>query len=1274
MSLLFFLVRRGGTTVQELSASDEGLQNWRDRLLAFGPYWSGGVLVALVGILGVYAYRSGKKRLEKAFRQVYEKQINEIKEKKARGELEELPPTKEMEQLQQVFQAHQQLLANVQNDSPLPEAERRALVEELQHHFRIAFQVGDPEAQRQAVVEELQRRLIFIREQWILNDIYRRIDLKVDPDVALPPVPRTRFEKFQTFLISQGLLVNLNRATRLLYTAGLASLMVCLIGVYSPQVGSALSERVLVLDDMRVRLSRDIVREDWKKVQDGWGHPQVELTAADEEVLSQVAARFEQQVCRAEIWHDSSVVRPATYSFRSLVVQDRILGRVARPVWTARQSARLEQLPALSRVDKLQPREKLVAVAYEHALEARTPVTETGRRFLGELKEVVRRGPPNLMNQLRAEVRLFQQPAGGSALGGELTSQIVNLVTGAEHPELADLLHGIDREAVPSLVKRVMDDRSRVVLTELANGVPPKEALRGVSMEHPDRPLVRITEQAELKQTMRTVVGRVPEDKAVLSRLVDHPPGVDLKPEQHVNVPRAKAAVENFHANTRKTLEAWERGRPAAGPVSIDSRRLTMSLTSYADELPAQLAAEMKTPQGKLLTEFEKKFPIRKTASQVAAETNASRIKFLQSRNFNRLQGFHRVGGVLIGREPEKGEVASALTDLRWEMDGPKVRLILGTEDGKEIRSRPYNRNLVYLALAYAADGRTVAVTIADAYPLGEHCILLHPTLVDTPLGRRVIELDHFILDNTRQDKRHDKVVRAFYARNALYRWAWAQRVLAMSQVELDRLGEKLQPEFRTKIMDSIREIKEEARQVVAGANLKLLAEAWATKEQFGDAEYSPWPARKRFYDEKLVRLILDQAARADKLDSFCWNFEAAAQSEWQRLVSSIHEANLQGNDELAEQFLREVFLYWLVEPPSFGLRNIVREKSFPADPSRMVLRDGQDPAGTFDFFLQMVFTSDPYFAGRYADASEEDDDRWWEFRTLSESIQRQVLQGTAGDEKAQTILADVTEFTYLQRLFRAALRGQLGERFEVEKLLALTEATTPAAPSPIRTLRWDMREGPCEVVAAGTWLQVLGLYLPKLDPAWKPVWLDRTTIRNILEEADFVRVLGEWSAKLEQQLAQLPGGDDPRLQWCRETLPKLEQYRLLMAEAAREHRRFKQVTDRLVRQRAKGGNEREPEVWRREWEKELGAFVKWQDDWGQRWEHCEARHPLDPPKTPFLQGKDKVSDCVEALKDLIHLVERTHAAREIRQALGVAKDEQQTLDEWISPLPNLNW
>jgi hypothetical protein len=50
------------------------------------------------------------------------------------------------------------------------------------------------------------------------------------------------------------------------------------------------------------------------------------------------------------------------------------------------------------------------------------------------------------------------------------------------------------------------------------------------------------------------------------------------------------------------------------------------------------------------------------------------------------------------------------------------------------------------------------------------------------------------------------------------------------------------------------------------------------------------------------------------------------------------------------------------------------------------------------------------------------------------------------------------------------------------------------------------------------------------------------------------------------------------------------------------------------------------------------------------------------------------VKHAAETLQLLVHLVEQTQAAQEIRAALDVAKDERQTLEERAKPLPNLDW
>jgi hypothetical protein len=734
-------------------------------------------------------------------------------------------------------------------------------------------------------------------------------------------------------------------------------------------------------------------------------------------------------------------------------------------------------------------------------------------------------------------------------------------------------------------------------MTRLVRGDKLGDVLQGAAHERPDLVLANLHEQAELKQTVRAVVGNVPPEEQVLTRLREYPPGIDTRLEPHVNAAQASQAVERYHTQTKQMLDSLARARGHAPPGRIDPSAITKPLATYGDDLPAQLGAESKTLQGKLLAKLDPK--AKNPGLPVAAEElNVSKMKFFQGRDFKSLRGFSRVGGVLIGNDPSRRDGSAAdIVDLQWEMDGPNIRLVLAAADGQEVRSRLYRRSLAYLALAYVADGRKVAVTIADADPLGEHAVLLHPALVDTALGRRVIELDQFIGRYTRQDEQHKKIVQTFYAQNSLYQWAWGKRVLTMSQDEIERIARMIKDEFRGKLLEAIRQVKADARRFVDTADRKLLDEAWGARAHFADPQHSPWTTRKRYYDENLVRLITTQVEKAADFDTFSRNLDAAAAADFRRLVASFDEAVRGQSEQAANHALRPLFFEWLVEPPRFGLRYIVRERSFAADLSQVVLRHGEEPGVPFDLFLQMVFTSPPEFTREATMPTEgEEDDRWWEFAALSPSIQRHVMQGVAQDQRAQTILADVAEFTYLQRLFRAGLNGHLGERFPVEKLVALTDATAAAAPQPTRTLRWDMRQGPREVVSAILWLHELGSSLPHFEPKWQPTWLNQLQARDPLEEADLAKVLDEWSDKLSQELARLPASDS-RLPWCRQTFDKLEPFRRLIAEAATEQQRFK-----------KGAEDG------RDWESTFDAHARWRQHWGQRWQQASAGNKFEPP------------------------------------------------------------
>ena len=227
----------------------------------------------------------------------------------------------------------------------------------------------------------------------------------------------------------------------------------------------------------------------------------------------------------------------------------------------------------------------------------------------------------------------------------------------------------------------------------------------------------------------------------------------------------------------------------------------------------------------------------------------------MRARSFTRLRSFHRVGGVLIGRDPvDRPDVNGLdLTELRWEADGPTVRLLVVDRAGKVHRSRPFRRDLAELAMAYAADGRPTTVTIINTPSLiGDQRVLLHPALVDTPVGRAAVRADKIIFDLIEREPWYTGPRRDVEGQLALYRHAWAVRLLA-----LEPMGVLTE--------DGIAMLKG----VTSGEDRALMTESIQTSEALGDPARSLLASKSEYYDPTLVAAILAAAGPGRTLDQF---------------------------------------------------------------------------------------------------------------------------------------------------------------------------------------------------------------------------------------------------------------------------------------------------------------------------------------------------------------------------------------------------------------------
>jgi hypothetical protein len=140
-----------------------------------------------------------------------------------------------------------------------------------------------------------------------------------------------------------------------------------------------------------------------------------------------------------------------------------------------------------------------------------------------------------------------------------------------------------------------------------------------------------------------------------------------------------------------------------------------------------------------------------------------------------------------------------------------------------------------------------------------------------------------------------------------------------------------------------------------------------------------------------------------------------------------------------------------------------VREAAFRLD-NKLTFLTGEDraadPLWPLDFMIQAV----PQTGQR--DVSVDSSWDPWRFPTIDDDIKRAVASGVSNDADARVVLANMRDFTILQRLFRLALAGQLGFEFPLETLVKLQRAAAPFVKVE-RNERWNLNRPLFETLSA---------------------------------------------------------------------------------------------------------------------------------------------------------------------------------------------------------------
>ena len=988
--ILFILSMQGGISVGEVTSAIETIHRWRTLLMSVGPVWGWIVLVLLVLSLGIYARRSGRRNMVQAFQKMYTRKFEGLRQDYELGKLKEMPPTLEMGDVAKKIGEINAALANLEGET------------------------AGEDPKTILMKEQLNEQITLLQKYYIALDMQRRIDPQLDPDEAALPEARTRWEKFQTFFISRGLLASLNGSSRAIFLASMILLVPSLISVYSVSTAAALNRHLVQLKDIRVELSR----RDFEQEKSRLGQPTNDLSDEDKNDLQEVARNYEHTVSPLVI---GTGIRASMNSMRLTLVREAILTRAAAKANGAKEQyasgAKWAQHASGSSVQELTALEREVVSAPEKTIKAHGPVTPQGQRVYSELEDIARRSP-SFMEKVRTGLRSFQKPASSYDISHAVFNQMAGTLAGENSPELGNAIRGVTTNPRYAAFNGFTQMQSSEFLTDLMGGSSLDDAMRRTAAAESRYPFLGRLEKLEFHSTMRTVAQDLPL-VSLNEKLAAYPPTVDVVPEEHVNMPKAVEAVDRYRNSVKNYLL-----RNSGGTAD--------ALGGFSDYFPAQVGVESETPRGKLLGRWQGRPP---EIPKVKPRAGGSWWSFIRARAVDGLRGFSRVGGVLIGQMPKETAATTLnFADLRWEINESQVRFVLVGADGQQVRSRPYRTSIAYHALNYAADGRPLAVTMVTAEPLLELRILLHPTLVDTPLGNRIIELDRLVDRYTGDSQARIEAESRVRMHDLLYQFSWIVRALAYLDTRETNEGNSDQ---------EIRDFQQELRDRIHNQGLRAAArEALKELPTIVDPQLSPLTVKKEFYDETLVEILVKSPPETT-LDSLSETIRA-------KVAKAIEWENETEDKEIHQVLTQR----WLSPPHDIVIWSGVRERDFGATPENILAADGASLTMPFNFMLQVSFDDDP---NRESSA----DTKPWEFPALRDMIQDTVLENIDRDQQARTLVEDSAEFTMLQRLFRMALDGQLGENFPVEKMIELDQALSAGAPQTVtRTLRWHNRFG----------------------------------------------------------------------------------------------------------------------------------------------------------------------------------------------------------------------
>ena len=998
LGLYYWPIGEDAATMRSLAGF---LEPWRSRLLNVPmiPFVVISGLMSLV--LAVAAYGATRKRVREIFEDNVEREAERLRREREHGDWPELPPTREMKQIDGVLAETLRVLDRVETLELPPDAR----------------------AEQTRKLEDRSAELIQERDRL---DMARRLTVTVEIDAMIVPPARSAWEKLLPLWMRRGPLSALRSKRRAVLTFGLLVIAPAIMLVVLRPLGSALDARIVELNGQQILVRERRALEELRK-QGGGAEGAETWGESDELIVNRLAREFEQSFGRF-------LLGPAIRTVNEAQVRERLLLGFAlvgsgRPIVVR---------STFEGATDLRPIEVEGSQLQLAARDRAGPATALGARLKKDAREQMLKEPSawrHIREAIEANDSTLSDEATGAQIGPLTAAEVFGAAMGANRqlgPELKRVAESLAKDIGPKPLEQAYLLKASAFKTALVLGHPLSAAVEEVA-----GPLVLLRDAvyAPLEPTLAAL----PKADAIPRAIVNHPPAIVTQSSGETADPaRLKGALDRLAA--------------AAGYAEKDVGLLELAapLATLADWAPGQRGLDQRTPRARILSEWKATF------IDPGVTTRA--------RDALRLQGFGPATGLIAGARPADFSGKPQAADLEWTTRRDRISLRLRTGAGDLVELGSFRQGLVWLALAYAADGRAPLLLSSPATIIGSQKRLLHAAIDETTFACRTAAVFAELEGRLKAEGGHPALVDA-EAQTATFNLAWALRAKLIEQSHA----------LRSKDEDAAKH----PRWVRAEAEARLIDPALRA----GLALALKDPGRLKGKSNSVLRKLqnhfepsLTDAAEECVTAGDTAGFEECIVRGSRRWLSEIESG---GGDN------------WWRLPPRVRTRLSVLEAPYVADDAFKYLTRPGD--GDYQALLKVLrFRVDIAASSPAAKSSVEEDTLFAqasvEIPELSRSLTDAAREVMITDPFRRTVVVDTVEFILLQRLFRQLLEGTLGPSFNLNRLLELEDVVATRRPPAASVPRWD----PVDPAAERQLAMLLAAATTELErrPGEKPDWI----------------------------------------------------------------------------------------------------------------------------------------------------------------------------------------